>query len=273
MSAPGRDELRAHLVATRMAGRVATAREENLRSYRQFAAGDPRALLGIDPAGRWTEDRLLRLMAARCGVSPDPGHTAGGDSIDPDLTLAALDAFAGRLAAAAAGRVPVLVGTGHPGRLLGLYSALAGALAGAGCPLLTPAAGGPVPLATRFGVRAHTVDYARAVAFVRCASACDGRPRPPVHTHSPLPVRAVLSAAAESGGPLPALVIGDHGWVCGAGQLGIQTIGLADTNDPALFVGEREGVVSLAVPLDDAVRPICYRPLTQYVLNQAGLSR
>ena len=31
-------------------------------------------------------------------------------------------------------------------------------------------------------------------------------------------------------------MIGDHGWVCGAGQLGFEAIGPADTDDPALFV-------------------------------------
>jgi hypothetical protein len=93
------------------------------------------------------------------------------------------------------------------------------------------------------------------------------------HTHSPLPVRAVLDAAAEAGGPLPGLVVGDHGWVCGAGQLGFEAIGLADTDDPALFVGEAEGRVSVVVPLDDAVRSDYYRPLTRYVLNRACLSQ
>jgi len=93
------------------------------------------------------------------------------------------------------------------------------------------------------------------------------------HTHSPLPVRTVLAAAAEGGGPLPGLVIGDHGWVCGAGQLGFEAIGLADTDDPALFVGEAEGRVCVAVPVDDAVRSDYYRPLTRYVLDRACLSQ
>lgn len=93
-----------------------------------------------------------------------------------------------------------------------------------------------------------------------------------VHTHSPLPVRTALEAAATSGGSLPGLVIGDHGWVCGAGQLGIEAIGLADADDPAPFVGEAEGRLSAVVPLDDAVRSVDYRPLTRYVLNRASLS-
>jgi hypothetical protein len=55
--------------------------------------------------------------------------------------------------------------------------------------------------------------------------------------------------------------------------MGIEAIGLADADDPAVFVGEAEGRVSVAVPLDDAVRPAYYRPLTRYVLNRAGLSQ
>ncbi len=60
------------------------------------------------------------------------------------------------------------------------------------------------------------------------------------HTHSPLPVRTALP---PRGGRRTAsgLVVGDHGWACGAGQLGFEAIGLADTDDPALFVGEAEG--------------------------------
>ncbi|WP_374202137.1 phosphatase [Streptomyces sp. AC550_RSS872] len=93
------------------------------------------------------------------------------------------------------------------------------------------------------------------------------------HTHSPLPVRTALAAAAEASGPLPELVIGDHGWVCRAGHLGFEAIGLADTNGPALFVREAEGLVSVVVPLDDTVRSDYYRPLTRYVLNRACLSQ
>ncbi|WP_405491693.1 phosphatase [Streptomyces sp. NBC_00096] len=264
--------LRAHLLAARLAGTVATSREESLRSYRLFAARDPRVLLGLDPEWGWGEAELLRLMADKCGVSADPAHVSGPDVIDPERTVAGLEAFAERLGAAAGVRAPVLLGTGHPHRLLGFYATLAEALSAAGCDVLTPARGAAVDMPTRFGVRRHRIDYVRGVALVREDGA-----RPPgsatgAHTHSPLPVRIALGALAESGGPLPELVIGDHGWVCGAGQLGVEAIGLADTDDPALFVGEAEGRVSVAVPLDDAVRADYYRPLTRYVLNRASLS-
>ncbi|MFB7497045.1 phosphatase [Streptomyces sp. NPDC056161] len=265
--------LRAHLLAARLAGPVATSREASLRSYRLFAARDPRALIGIDPELSWGQRDLIELMAQRCGVSADPQHTSGHDVIDPELTLAALDAFAERIGVVARHGAPVLIGTGHPHRLLGFYAALADALSAAGCDVLTPAQGHCVDITTRFGLRTYNLDYVRGVALVRDPGAERPGCEPGAHTHSPLPVRTVLAAAAEAGGPLPELVIGDHGWVCGAGQLGFEAMGLADTDDPALFVGEAEGRVSVVVPLDDAVRSAYYRPLTRYVLNRACLSR
>ncbi|OIK00146.1 phosphatase [Streptomyces colonosanans] len=265
--------LRAHLLAARLAGPVATSREESLRSYRLFAARDPRVLIGLDPEWTWGHRDVVELMAHKCGVSADPGHTSGQDVIDPERTLEALDAFAERIAAVARDRAPVLLGTGHPHRLLGFYVALADALSAAGCNVLTPAHGRCVDITTRFGLRMYNLDYVRGVAFVRKPGRGTGGCEPGAHTHSPLPVRIALAAAAEAGGPLPELVIGDHGWVCGAGQLGFETIGLADTDDPALFVGEAEGLVSVVVPLDDAVRSSYYRPLTRYVLNRACLSQ
>jgi hypothetical protein len=265
--------LRAHLLAARLAGPVATSREESLRSYRLFAARDPRVTLGLDPEWAWDERDLLRLMADKCGVSGDPGQVSGPDVIDPERTMSALDAFAERLRKAVTDGAPVLLGTGHPHRLLGFYAGLADALSAAGCLVLTPAQGRCIDITTRFGVRTYNLDYVRGVALVRkpgvqCAGSETG-----AHTHSPLPVRVALEGAVEAGGPLPGLVVGDHGWVCGAGQLGIEAMGLADTDDPALFVGEAEGRVSVAVPLDDGARSDYYRPLTRYVLNRACLSQ
>jgi hypothetical protein len=230
-------------------------------------------LIGIDPEWTWGQRDLIGLMADKCGVSADPRHTEGHDVIDPELTLAALDAFAERIAVAARNRATVLFGTGHPHRLLGFYAALADALSAAGCAVLTPAQGRCVDITTRFGLRTYNLDYVRGVALVREPGTSRPGCATGAHTHSPLPVRTALAVAAEAGGPLPELVIGDHGWVCGAGQLGFEAIGLADTDDPALFVGEAEGRVSVVVPLDDAVRSDYYRPLTRYVLNRACLSQ
>ncbi|WP_245700782.1 phosphatase [Streptomyces roseifaciens] len=265
--------LRSHLLHSRIAGVVSTSRERSLSRYRMFVAGDPRALLGLEPERDWRLGDLLQLMGRKCGVSADPGHTSGQDVIDPDRTIVALSALADRLPAAAAAAAPVLIGTGHPHRLLGFYAGLAAGLSAAGCTVLRPAQGRSVDITTRFGVRTYNLDYVRGVALVREPGARGCGSEPGVHTHSPLPLRVALGAAMDGDGPLPAVVIGDHGWVCGAGQLGIEALGLADADDPAPFVGQAEGRVSVVVPLDDTVRSDYYRPLTRYVLNRACLSQ
>lgn len=92
------------------------------------------------------------------------------------------------------------------------------------------------------------------------------------HTHSPEPMRAILDGMEQAGRPLPDLVVADHGWAGCAGQRGLDSIGYADCNDPALFLGEAEGTLQVTVPLDDHVTdPRFYDPMTAYLLDAAGL--
>ncbi|OIV37285.1 hypothetical protein BIV57_11575 [Mangrovactinospora gilvigrisea] len=291
---PSRVRLRRHLISRCLAGNVATPRENNLRHYRRFADRDPAYLLGLDPQGDWGPDAILDLMHRRVGVHPDPTYRTGVDRIDPDRTLDALDAFAVRLAATARDRAPVLCGTGHPARLLALHASLVRALARVGCPVLLPALGTVLTVGTGAGPRPRVLRQRRGVLHLANPPApppghpdhsspedlgqltgaqADGpRPSAPAHSHSPLPVRAALAALAADGSPPPALVIGDHGWVCAAGQAGVEAIGFADSNDPALFVGEAEGRVAVAVPLDDGLSANFYSPIARYILESAGLS-
>ena len=92
------------------------------------------------------------------------------------------------------------------------------------------------------------------------------------HTHSAQPMRGLLAALQDSGEALPDLVVADHGWAGAAGQAGVTAVGFADCNDPALFVGEAEGLVAVSVPLDDNVPPHRYAPMTAYLLDAAGLA-
>jgi hypothetical protein len=82
-------------------------------------------------------------------------------------------------------------------------------------------------------------------------------------------MRTMLAALAADGHPAPDLVVADHGFAGAAAQAGLDTVGYADCNDPALFIGEALGRVRVAVPLDDNVAPHLYAPLTAYLL--AGL--
>src|SRR4029079_6400743 len=71
---PTRDELREQLLTHRIAGPVATPREDNLRKYAMFAERDPYHLFGLEPERVWTLADVVKLMAERAGVSGDLKH-------------------------------------------------------------------------------------------------------------------------------------------------------------------------------------------------------
>jgi hypothetical protein len=257
--------LRDYLVESRIAGDVATTREDNLTKYAMFAKRVPQAMFGLSPRGRWDRTAVLELMARVVGVDPDPGHVRGADRIDPDLTIAALDRLAERVGSVARPGARVLVATGHPAGLLPVHLAVARALSRAGTELLRPGAGWSYDTFTRSGPSSREIRYVEHVAMVSNRGELN-------HSHSARPVRAALDALDQSGATPPDLVIGDHGWAGGAGAAGVAAVGFADSNDPALFVGEEEGDVAVSVPLDDNVAPHLYEPLTAYLLARAGLA-
>jgi hypothetical protein len=258
--------LQDYLVANRIAGDVATSREDNLRKYALFADRSPGAMFGLEPQGRWDLADIIDLMARRCGVSPDPAYRRGPDRIDPALTLAGLDRMAERLAAAtSAPGTRVIVATGHPAGLLPVHLAVAAALRDRGALILTPAAGWSYQAGTGSGSSHRELRFVGDVAMVSNRGELN-------HSHSPRPMEAMLRSLAEAGEAPPDLVVGDHGWVGAAGQAGVTAVGFADSNDPGLFVGEEEGTVAVAVPLDDNVAPHLYAPLTTYLLAAAGLA-
>lgn len=265
MTAPlDRDELRRQLVAARIAGDVATSRQDNLAKYGMFADRVAKAMFGVSPRGRWSLPDVLALMARKVGVSPDLDLLRGPDRIDPDLVLAGLDRMAGYLRDAARPGRRVIVATGHPAGLLPVHLAVARALARAGAEVLTPAAGWAYDVTTRTGRVTRELRYVEGVAMVSNRGELN-------HTHSPRPMEAILAQLSSEGQAPPDLVFGDHGWAGAAGQAGVTSVGYADSNDPALFVAEEEGTVALAVPLDDNVAPHLYAPLTRYLLVRAGL--
>jgi hypothetical protein len=261
MIAPTKAELREHLIASRIAGDIATPRENNLRNIGRAASRDPMYMFGLEWDGRWTEQAIFQAMVERAGIVADPSYVEGPDSIDPDRTIERLDAMAERLVLAAAHRERVMLATGHPSGLLPIHIAIADALSGAGATVITPGVGLSYESAAR-GVRwrRRQVRYLRGVAMASSGGELN-------HTHSSRPMELVLASIVEAGEPWPDLVVADHGWAGAAGQAGIDTVGFADSNDPALFVGEAEGRVRVVVPLDDNVLPHLYDPVAAYLIR------
>ncbi|MEU8309771.1 phosphatase [Actinomadura sp. NPDC048955] len=273
---PTRDELRAHLVRTMIAGDVATPRQNNLLHFRRMAGGDPYYQFGLDLKPSWSERSVLEMMVERCGVDPDPMHLYGDDTIDPEITLDTLEAMGERIGLAARRRERVVLATGHPSTLTPLYQAVAGALREAGCRVLTPAAGWTYEVDAGYGAS----ELRRIVYAAPGVAMLEGDDLRTHHTHDPHPMEAMLRELAASGSGenseakpdiWPDLAIADHGWAGAAGQAGIDTVGFADCNDPALFAGAAEGKIDVVVPLDDGVSAHHYAPLTAYILDRAGL--
>lgn len=253
-------DLRDHLIATRIAGDVRTPRDNNLRSYRRLAEGHTYSKFGLTFGRDWTAEEILEVMARRCGVSSDPAHTEGQDTIDPDRTLAELAAAGELLRKAAVDRARVMLATGHPGALLSIHLDVAAALRRAGCTLLRPADAWRYDERHRDELRPRQLRYIGDVAMVSGKGELN-------HTHSARPMQAALAELAAAGEGPPDLVFADHGWAGAAAEAGSSVIGFADSNDPALFVGQEEQKVAVAVPLDDNVLPGHYAPLTAYLID------
>ncbi|WP_049559474.1 phosphatase [Nonomuraea sp. SBT364] len=254
-----RDELREHLIKSRIAGDVATPRENNLDHYSSLANRDPYYMLGLTLEQPWTYRDVLALMAKAAGVVADPGHRWGQDTIDPERTIDALDAMADRIAATLSQESPrVLFATGHPTGLLAVHLPLARLAAERGAVLLAPAEGWTYS-GSGFG-RPRRIRYLGDVAMLDDKGAF-------VHTHDAAPMEHML---AELGEDRPDLVIADHGWAGAAGEAGVPTVAFADSNDPGLFAGEAEGKIDVVVPLDDNVLPRYYAPLTERLVTRVS---
>ena len=90
------------------------------------------------------------------------------------------------------------------------------------------------------------------------------------HTHSPDGMRAMLAELESQGEAPPDLVVAGHGFAGAAAAAGLDVVSFADSNDPALFIGEAEGRVSVTVPIDDNVQPNLYGPVSEFLLEGVG---
>ena len=256
------EDLQKWLADTRLAGDVATDRSSNINNLRGLARRNPYYMFGLDLDGHWDEEALLELMHQKVGISPDPNFIEGQDTIDPALTVRALTRFARAFAQTIDKGGSILFATGHPAGLGALHTCLADFARGHGANVLElhellPHAHYPQDLPDEGG----DVRQLNSV----CMRYRGGNL---LHTHSSADGEQLLDAL-ERVGVVPDLVVADHGWAGAAGARGICAIGFADCNDPALFVGEAQGDIVAAVPIDDGLHADLYEPVASYIEEEA----
>jgi len=246
--------LRAHLLASGIAGETATTRENTVANAEKLAEGDPDKHLGVGARGR-DAPGVMEAVAALCGCSASLDERAGGGVIDPDLVLDALDALGGRLARAVRAGERLLIATGHPTGLLPMYMALGRAMVAGGVKLQTPLDDGRLDAPSTVN-RRRRIRYLDGVAVLMGGADL-------LHTHESWPMDRLLDEIEA-----PDLVLGDHGWAGAAIMRGIEVVCFTDVNDPAIAVAKADGLVDIVVPCDDNLPPASYDPVRDYLLGR-----
>jgi hypothetical protein len=253
---PTRDELREHLVTTRIAGSVQTPVGDVLRKAQFVADGEEEASFGLTGLTKYSHADVLEQIRLQFGWTPTPGeHPYGPTYIDPDILLDELELARDRITLAGREGQRVIMATGHPTGVFSLHARVADALRLAGAKLLNPAD----------GERVRVRDNDRLVRYVMDVATLSSGANL-YHTHSAYPMRLVLDTVGDQ----VDLVIGDHGWAGTAAERGIDVIGIADINDPALPMARFEGRAAVVLGMDDnVVLPRHYDPVADFLT--AGL--
>ncbi len=249
-----RAELEDGLLAGGIAG-VATHPLDNVRgNILMLIDQDPDKSFGLTGLpGALTFEEILAMVGSEAGVQIDPGERYGQVLIAASPIVGACEAAGDRLVKAAASGERVVVATGHPIGLGVFYHELGRLLEQQGAVLLTPARGDRW---RQPGLRHDWfIDYHGATAVLT-----DGRE--PRHTHWPDAMERIL--AVET----PDLVVADHGFAGAAIEAGVETLSIADVNDPALIVAKAQGRTETVIVMDDHVAPDAYWPCFQAIAGR-----
>ena len=242
-------ELGDALVRAAIAGPVASHDRANVMwRIERLVDGDPEEQFGMSGLRTYTAAEILALIAEETGFDADPTLQGGGVSIEPERLLRALAEAGARLSDAARRGERVLLATGHPASLSLFYGAVADLLRDSGAKILTPMEGARCSDLMHIG----EIQYVNEVGTFAILGG-------PIHTHSPQPMERMLEEAE------PDLVFADHGFAGAAIQAGVETIAIADVNDPAPVVAKAQGRTKLVIVMDDGRRRKDYWPAYQAI--------
>jgi histidinol phosphate phosphatase hisN-like protein len=221
-----------------------------LRNIRLLLEGDPDKQFGLSDLRTLDPDQVLDLVGRAAGFEPDRTASTGPVSVDPELVLAACDTVGERLAIAIGRGQRVVLATGHPIGLAHLYIEVGRLLRAGGVEILQPAD----RLTWRDPRRDHPwqIRYLEGVAMLTDKASAR-------HTHGGDAMARMLEAER------PDLVFADHGFAGAAIERGVETLSIADVNDPALLVAQAQGRTETVIVMDDNVSPQDYWPCFQVI--------
>jgi hypothetical protein len=242
-----REELERALLTGLVAG-WATHPLDNVRGNAQMLLDhDPDKEFGLTGLQHgFTLDAILDLVETAAGAPIDRDARTGPVEIRPGPILETSAAAGERLQKAVADGERVVLATGHPVGLAYLYHELAAWLRTNGADVRAPAGG------ARWRERRLDHDW-EVIYWDNVAMLSDTRE--PRHTHWPFAMHRILEAER------PELVFADHGFAGAAIEDGIETISIADVNDPALLVAKAQGRTDHVIVFDDHVDPNAYWPV------------
>ena len=253
-----RDELVLGLLEGRVASEEVSHPFDNvLNNIRLLVELDPDKQFGMTGLQTLSEAAVLELVATASGFDVDPNARAGPVPVDPELVIDACAAVGDRLAEACRRGERVILATGHPVGLAHLYTAVGRELRARGVRMLTPADG--ETWQERGRPHVWQIRYLDHVALL--TDAVTAR-----HTHSGEPMRRMLAHER------PDLVFADHGFAGAAIESGVDTVSIADVNDPALLVAQAQGRTRTVIVMDDNVSPEAYWPCFQAVVSRLASS-
>jgi histidinol phosphate phosphatase hisN-like protein len=247
-----RETLRSALVESGAAGVNSHDRPNVMWKIRRLCEGDPDSQFGLGGVSGRPFTEVLGLVAEAAGIDPDPSVRHGLVVVDPDRVLDAFEVVGDRLALAAERGERLLLATGHPTGLPLLYQETGKLLAEHGAKVIRPMDG--FTWHDDAGRRRQIRYFAGVAMLTDRASA--------LHTHSAEPMVRMLEEMT------PDLVFADHGFAGAAIEAGIDTISIADVNDPALVVARAQGRAGPVVVMDDNVQPETYWPCFQVIASR-----
>ena len=244
----GRERLRSALLDGGVAGVNSHDRQNVFWKLTRLVHGDPDSRFGLTGVDTLPFEEVLRLMGEAGGFDPDPSVRHGLVLVDADRVLDAAGRVGDRLAVAAERGERALLASGHPTGLPLLYQAVGDLLTDAGAKLLRPLEG----FTWEEGGRRRQIRYFGGVAMLTDRSSA-------LHTHGPEAMERMLEETE------PDLVFADHGFAGAAIEAGIDTVSIADVNDPALLVARHQGRAGPVIVMDDNVQPEAYWPVFQAI--------